>query len=251
MFGFSMIPITVKYVLKHGGISKAARVLLREWREESAKQRFNPQEANDDETGERLLVDDEATLGAFKSEKEVSDDKLTMHETVWLSLQFCMIWFFGNYFASACLQYTSVGSTTILTSTSSVWTLILGSILAVESFSVPKLLGVISSLSGIVLISLVDLSSPDNDSSRGNFPHKSQQQIAIGDAMALFSAMVYGLYAVFLKLKVGNENRVSMLVFFGLVGVFNLLLLWPIFFFLHFTGIETVSLYTPCLGNRC
>jgi solute carrier family 35 protein F5 len=40
---------------------------------------------------------------------------------------------------------------------------------------------------------------------------------------------------------VGNEDRVNMPLFFGLVGLFNVMFLWPGFFILHFTGIETVS----------
>lgn len=108
----------------------------------------------------------------------------------------------------------------------------------VEQFSFKKLIGVLASLAGIVLISSVDLSGKDNDKNRGNFPHKSQGQIAIGDAMAFGSAVMYGIYAVVMKKRIGNEDRVSMPLFFGLVGLFNVILLWPGFFVLHFTGLE-------------
>lgn len=108
----------------------------------------------------------------------------------------------------------------------------------VEQFSFKKLIGVLASLAGIVLISSVDLSGKDNDKNRGNFPHKSQGQIAIGDAMAFGSAVMYGIYAVVMKKRIGNEDRVSMPLFFGLVGLFNVILLWPGFFVLHFTGVE-------------
>lgn len=108
----------------------------------------------------------------------------------------------------------------------------------VEQFSFKKLIGVLASLAGIVLISSVDLSGKDNDKNRGNFPHKSQGQIAIGDAMAFGSAVMYGIYVVVMKKRIGNEDRVSMPLFFGLVGLFNVILLWPGFFVLHFTGVE-------------
>jgi solute carrier family 35, member F5 len=139
------------------------------------------------------------------------------------------------------LEYTSVASVTILTSTSSMWTLIFCAMKRIESFSVRKLVGVLASLSGVILISMVDLSGNGNDEDRGNFPHKTQAQIALGDTMALFSAVVYGLYVVVMKVRVGNEDRVNMPLFFGLVGTFNLFLLWPIFPILHYTGIEPVS----------
>lgn len=164
-------------------------------------------------------------------------DKLTLRETGLLSLEFCMLWFCANYFASACLEYTSVGSVTILTSTSSVWTLIFCAAMRVESFSARKLAGVLASLAGVVLISSVDLSGK-SDEDRGSFPHKSQASIAVGDGMAFFSAIVYGLYVTVMKRRVGDEDRVNMPLFFGLVGLLNLIFLWPGFFLLHWTGIE-------------
>lgn len=164
-------------------------------------------------------------------------EKLTLRETALLSLEFCMLWFCANYFASACLEYTSVGSVTILTSTSSVWTLIFCAAMRVESFSARKLAGVLASLAGVVLISSVDLSGK-SDEDRGSFPHKSQASIAVGDGMAFFSAIVYGLYVTVMKRRVGDEDRVNMPLFFGLVGLLNLIFLWPGFFLLHWTGVE-------------
>ncbi|KFY18390.1 hypothetical protein V493_08656 [Pseudogymnoascus sp. VKM F-4281 (FW-2241)] len=166
---------------------------------------------------------------------------LTISETAVLSLEFCFLWFLANYFVAACLEYTSVASSTILTSTSSIWTLIFGALLKVEKFTIKKLVGVLACLTGIVMISMVDLSG-DNDDNRGTFPHKSQRQIAIGDILAFGSAVLYGAYSVVMKKRVQNEDRVNMPLFFGLVGLFNLILLWPGFVILHFTGVETFEL---------
>jgi len=96
-------------------------------------------------------------------------------------------------------------------------------------------------MAGTVLISTVDLSG-DNDKSRGSFPHKSQNQIALGDALALASAALYGLYTILMKKRIGDERRVNMPLFFGLVGLFNVLTLWPGFIILHFTGEEVFEL---------
>jgi solute carrier family 35 protein F5 len=111
----------------------------------------------------------------------------------------------------------------------------------VENFTLRKLLGVLASMAGTVLISTVDLSG-DNDKSRGSFPHKSQNQIALGDALALASAALYGLYTILMKKRIGDERRVNMPLFFGLVGLFNVLTLWPGFIILHFTGEEVFEL---------
>ncbi|KAI1414534.1 hypothetical protein F5Y13DRAFT_158745 [Hypoxylon sp. FL1857] len=237
IFALSMIPISIKYIIKNGGFSRVKHLAIQEWRVRyQGVERLKSQEEEDVTVGERLLVDDEGSFEVLDVPNP--NDKLTFLETTRFSLEFCMIWFLGNYFASACLEYTSVASTTILTSTSSVWTLIFCALMRIESFSIRKLLGVLASLTGIILISTVDLSGADNDDNRGNFPHKSQRQIAIGDAMALFSAVVYGFYVVVMKRRIGNEDRVDMPLFFGMVGVFNILLLWPLFPILHYTGIE-------------
>ena len=154
-----------------------------------------------------------------------------------------MLWFAANYFVAACLEYTTVASSTILTSTSSIFTLLFGSLIAVEKFTLRKLIGVLASLTGVVLISSVDISG-ESDENRGSFPYKSPKQIAIGDTLALASAVLYGLYTVMMKKRVRTEERVNMLLFFGFVGAFNIILLWPGFLILHFTAIETFEIPT-------
>ncbi|KGO35840.1 Drug/metabolite transporter [Penicillium expansum] len=185
--------------------------------------------------------------GRFAPERQdPPNGKLGLKATAKLSIQFCLLWFTANYFAMGCLQFTSVGSTTILTSTSGVWTMVFGALLRVEKFTMRKFMGVMASLIGIILISRVDLSKSDTgdatDGSEGSFPHKSSGEIALGDAMAAFSAILYGLYTVVMKKQVGDESRVNMPLFFGLVGFFNIIFLWPGFFVMHWTGLEPFSL---------
>lgn len=169
--------------------------------------------------------------------------KLALSETAKLSLEFSILWFLANYFTAACLSYTTVASSTILTSTSSIWTLLFGSLLRIEAFTWRKLLGVLASLAGIALISSVDLSGDNNtDENRGSFPRKSRGEVVLGDALALASAVMYGVYAVVMKKRIGDEGRVSMPLFFGLVGAFNVVLLWPGMVVLHWVGVERFEL---------
>lgn len=186
--------------------------------------------------------------------KSSSTEKLGLGETARLAAQFCMLWFLANYLAIACLQYTTVGSTTILTSTSGVWTLVFGALIRVERFTLRKALGVFASLVGVILISRVDLSSspsttPDGDAvttpsdgTNDPYANKTPAEIALGDAMAALSAIVYGIYTIVMKKQVGDESRVNMQLFFGLVGLFNVFLLWPGFILLHVLHIEEFSL---------
>ncbi|KAL2800419.1 hypothetical protein BJX66DRAFT_290799 [Aspergillus keveii] len=186
--------------------------------------------------------------GTSRLPKEHGDRKLGLKATAKLSFHFCLLWFTANYFSMACLQFTTVGSTTILTSTSGVWTLIFGAMIGVERFTARKFVGVIASLTGIFLISRVDLSSADNtslpssDGGGSTFPPKTPGEIALGDAMAAFSAIMYGVYTIVLKRQVGDESRVNMQLFFGLVGFFNMFLLWPGFIILHLTGAEPFAM---------
>lgn len=167
---------------------------------------------------------------------------LTMRETFLLSLKFALLWFIANYFNSACLHFTTVASVTILSSTSSVFTLLFGSLVGVERFTLRKLLGVLACLFGVILTSGADLSGDSNDASRGKFPLKTSRELAIGDALALTAAILYGLYTVALVKTVGDESRIRMPVFFGFLGLVNVCVLWPGFFVLDRLGVETFAL---------
>ncbi|KAF1958006.1 hypothetical protein CC80DRAFT_443144 [Byssothecium circinans] len=169
------------------------------------------------------------------------EEGMTLKETMKISLEFCLLWFLANYFAAACLEYTTVASSTILSSTSSIWTLFCGSLLRVERFTLRKFLGVCATLMGVVLISSIDMSG-ETDENRGSFPHKTPRELAIGDTMAFISAVLYGFYGVLMKKRIGDESKVNMPLFFGLVGTFNVALLWPGMIILHLTGIEKFAL---------
>lgn len=241
-------------------------------RETSSVEDEDEEEGNGDEIEEeqdanrrqrqRLLNNyarDDVDLPGIESPSIIESGKLGLGETSRLAAQFCMLWFLANYLAIACLQYTTVGSTTILTSTSGVWTLIMGALIRVERFTLRKALGVLASLIGVILISRVDLSSsssspndpvttpspPETDAGGDDpFSNKSPAEIALGDAMAAMSAIVYGLYTIVMKKQVGNESRVNMQLFFGLVGFFNVVLMWPGFILLHLWSVEEFSLPT-------
>ncbi|KFA62187.1 hypothetical protein S40285_01662 [Stachybotrys chlorohalonatus IBT 40285] len=241
VFAISLIPDLLRYV-KRSGVLSLWKEIASLWRD-PVYSRPTPKSIVAEQEG---LMDGEHTSNDddddFMMETNAEqDERLSFRETAKLSLEFCLLWFIANYLSSACLEYTSVASTTILTSTSGIWTLALGSMFGVETFTLRKLTGVMASIVGVVLISTVDLTG-QSDENRGSFPHKSPAQIALGDAMALISAFVYGTYVTVMKRRVGSEDKVDMKLFFGMVGVFNLALLWPVFFILHWMDIEPFSL---------
>lgn len=199
-----------------------------------------------DEEEDSFLKPDGSGRSKISAEKVEHLDTLS---TARYSLAFCILWFLANYFAMACLQYTTVASTTILTSTSSIWTLIFGAATGTEKFTWKKLCGVLASLAGIALISQVDLKSGDNEPDAtkralNEFPDKTSYELALGDALALLSAAIYGFYTIVLKKTTVSAlpKSIHMPTFFGFVGLFNLLLLFPFFPIFHFTGLEKFEL---------
>lgn len=258
-FILPLVPILVKKAINHPEELKQWRRevwagLTRRESETAANYGvLRQQEEDEDEESDSGLKTSQRTQSAAASREllnthpldpnspptTTSADKLTLAQTTRLSLEFSILWFLANYSVAACLEYTTVASSTILTSTSSVFTLLFGALFRVERFTLRKLCGVLASLAGIILIATLDVSGENNDAAhRGDFPDKSLREIAIGDALAFLSALMYGLYAVFMKKRIGDESRVDMPLFFGLVGLSNVLLLWPGILILHFTGIE-------------
>jgi solute carrier family 35 protein F5 len=65
---------------------------------------------------------------------------------------------------------------------------------------------------------------------------------ALGDFLALASALCYALYVILLKVRIKSESRVDMQLFFGFVGLVNVVTCWPIGLLLHITGLEVFEL---------
>lgn len=66
----------------------------------------------------------------------------------------------------------------------------------------------------------------------------------LGDSLALLSALFYAVYVILLKVRIRSESRIDMQLFFGFVGLFNIIGCWPIGVLLHLTGVEKLELPT-------
>ncbi|RIA99704.1 hypothetical protein C1645_811053 [Glomus cerebriforme] len=167
------------------------------------------------------------------------EEKLTTLQIAKLGLTFCILWFAANWSTNASYAYTSVASSTILSSTSGLFTLIIGSLAKVEKFTLFKSAAVFISFFGVYLITNgVASNTTSEDHDDNSFPSNP----LLGNFLALIGAFFYGCYTVLLKLRIQNESRVNMPLFFGFVGIINVILLWPIFLILHFIGLEQLQL---------
>lgn len=69
-----------------------------------------------------------------------------------------------------------------------------------------------------------------------------ETKVSKGITLAIFSAFFYACYLVMVKRKSDIEEKIDIPLFFGFVGLWNLLLLWPIFLVLNFSQIEAFEL---------
>ncbi|KAJ3648667.1 hypothetical protein Zmor_020453 [Zophobas morio] len=153
--------------------------------------------------------------------------KLPVLRVAKISLVFCLLWFLANYNYQMALAQTEAGVVNVLSSTSSFFTLVLAAAFpssGSDKFTLSKLVAVLLSIGGIILVSFSDLSL--------------ESHVPLGAFLSLLSAFFYATYLVFLKRKVDHEDKLDIPLFFGFVGFFNLILLWPLFFFLHFSEVE-------------
>jgi len=179
---------------------------------------------------------------------EVVDNSLdiNIYDTFKLAIQFIILWYSANLVTNASLSYTSVASQTILSSTSSFFTLIIGYLVSVESINQNKIMGILLSFSGVLIVTKADTS--ENNPNKDLHPGPSSAMwILWGNLLALSGALIYGIYTILLKFKTSipnshKERNLNTHLFFGFVGLICFLGLWPILIILHFTKVETWSL---------
>ena len=162
---------------------------------------------------------------------ERAQNRLTVAETAWLALTFSLLWFAGNYSYQAALAHTEAGVVNVLSASSCLFTLILSAIFpssSMDTLSLTKMLGVLSTMSGVVLVSYSDLKMEDG------FP--------TGALWTISGSLFYSSYIVFLRRKIDHEDKLDVPMFFGFVGVFSFLFLWPFFFIFHYTNHERFEL---------
>ncbi|WVQ93489.1 hypothetical protein IAU59_000563 [Kwoniella sp. CBS 9459] len=181
--------------------------------------------------------------------------RLSVRETAEVAAWWSVVWFIANWAVNASLAWTSVASVTILSSTSGFFTLALGRICGVETLTRTKVLAVVASFIGVLLVTKSDNSLspsvviPDE-------PALPSHPI-FGDFLALLSAAFYAVYVILLKVRVVDEERADMQLMLGFAGLFNTIALIPVFPILHYTGWETFELpptkeaWIICLVNFC
>jgi len=129
----------------------------------------DPQDGQDYEVIELLPTTTAATTptAAPATPAPAAVPLLTSRQTAQLALQFCFVWFIANVTTNASLEHTTLSSSTIISSTSGLFTLALGGIVGVEQMSFTKLSAVLLCFAGVTLVSVSDHKNSSSASSSG------------------------------------------------------------------------------------
>lgn len=130
---------------------------------------------------------------------------------------------FNLSLCTKCGTGTTVASNTVISSTTSLWALLISVVMLGETASAFKLLAVVASCVGAAVIASDD---------QGN-------SSLVGDSLSLFSAVGFGLTSVLIKWYSPSDDAVNYPMFFGFFGVVHTILAVPCLFALDAYGVET------------
>ena len=148
-----------------------------------------------------------------------------------VALRIAPVWFIANWTYNASLLYTSITSSTVLASTSSLFTFLFAVLVKDERFSWIRLAGVCLGVTGGVFTALHDASERRRRlASAAPGDDDSTDAIALlGDFLGLVSAVGYGAYAVQTRVYCPkDESLYSMQLLLGYIGLLNMTVLSPI-----------------------
>mmetsp|Transcript_41432 Transcript_41432/g.99251 ORF Transcript_41432/g.99251 Transcript_41432/m.99251 type:complete len:547 (-) Transcript_41432:60-1700(-) len=179
--------------------------------------------------------------------------KWTNRDHMVAALKIAPMWFISNFAYNASLRYTSITSSTVLVNMGSLFTFLFAVMMRDEHFNWFKVVGVACGIGGSILTGLHDYRSDDDDNElkgdgngngsifMDNDPDDgSHQQHSLGliwgDVLSVISAVFYGVYAVMVRvLCPHDESLMSMQLFLGYVGLWNMIALGPIAIY-HIAG---------------
>eukprot|EP01065_Artemidia_motanka_P032051 TRINITY_DN3905_c4_g3_i1.p1 TRINITY_DN3905_c4_g3~~TRINITY_DN3905_c4_g3_i1.p1 ORF type:complete len:448 (+),score=143.21 TRINITY_DN3905_c4_g3_i1:97-1344(+) len=157
-----------------------------------------------------------------------------------IAFTFWPAWMLANYLFNVSLDHTSVASNSVLSNTSSLWTMLLSAALLGDKFNAFKTLAVVVTIGGAAMVA-----QADSKSKAGSGSGSDSSEDWGGDLLALLSAFMYGVYTVLLKLRLPADTDVRMPIVFGFVGLSVLLCCWPLLLVLNATGAENFEWPAP------
>jgi solute carrier family 35, member F5 len=183
--------------------------------------------AEDEPTAERdcsslsIESDCNAADGVMAAPAQLRSHQTTARIAAWIA----PVWFSANLCYNASLRTTSVTSSTIISCTSSLWTLLLSALFAREKLTWRKAVGVALCVAGGTVVGLVDTSDRSSSSSNSS----SSSRSLLGDLLAVASAALYGVYSTLLAVHVPDDTSMAMPLLFGYLGIITAAACAPLF----------------------
>lgn len=181
-----------------------------------------------------LLNDSDSQIN--ESDLNTPNIQLSNNEIMKVGLYAAVLYFLNCFLGSAALKYTSASNQTILATSSSVFSLIIGVFFNIEKFTIGKLLSVGCSLLGI---SLITLSSTSDDL----FSIFLVPNERLGDILAIIGALSYSCFLILFKIKLGKQtNSDNDSLVYGYLGFFTIVFGYLILIISNYFNWESLSL---------
>jgi len=162
---------------------------------------------------------------------EQSGTRLSLIQMVKLSGPLGFIIFGMNWLNTESMEYTSQASSTVLSTLSGPFYLVLSHLFLNEPVNCTNVIGLVMLLVGSILIWKQDSGSGNDESNS-----------FLGNSLALSSAFLYASYGVLMKLLIKDDSKVSTFLFLGLVGLWSTVCLWPFLFLSDHINIRHMGL---------
>lgn len=202
--------------------------------------------------------EDEDEANNMQQLSPVDSPPLRQQEEAWtnedhfrVALRIAPVWFIANWAYNASLLYTTITSSTVLASTSALFTFIFAVLCKDESFLMIKLAGVLLGVSGGILTALHDASADkDHMDDPSNTKNGDEQDplFLLGDLLGILSAVGYGAYAVQTRIFCPkDESLYSMQVLLGYIGLLNMTVLSPVAIYIMMSSSHVELVVLGCV----
>ena len=136
-------------------------------------------------------------------------------KTALVAAKLFLVYFVGLYFMNASLKYTTLGSSSILNSTCSFFTLFLGILFKTEKFTLIKGAAVVVTFAGVLVNSLPGAKAHERNPIYGNI-------------LALLGAIFYAIFLVALQKQTETKIGLNRSILFAFIGFFTMITCWPL-----------------------
>lgn len=139
---------------------------------------------------------------------------------------------YNSYFLAnmSALQFASASNLVVLGTTTSIFTLVIGSWMRIDKLTLKKVMCVAGCIIGIILINVGEKSEVTTED-------YTTQEGALGNFVAIFGALLYSFFLIILKFK-KQKKTTNERALFGYVGILSIFLAIPGVLIANLTGME-------------